>query len=212
MKKKLMPDQDGTHRKKSSTKLPSQVSDRDRATMTRLRKRLGVNGLIKLLQSDPQPDRKGASGSRGAPPTQPTRQCLLAILYHCRLCKGHITIPAFAKRLDKVVAIEYSRRTPLAYRSLISVEADLRRGLRRADHKMYLVGLSGLLFWRFTHVNASWGYYFSGTPHLLVTPKKPAELIGWIDAAIERSGVSEQSIRQLYQVSVDALRSSPKLS
>jgi hypothetical protein len=194
--KTLTPDQEGTQRKMLPAKPRPLISDRDRATLMRLRNRLGLNDLIRLLQSDPSPQRKAHGGSRGAPRTNPTRQCLLAVLYHCRLCcKGHITIPAFAKQLDKVVEIKYSRRTPPAYRSLVSLEADLRRGLRLKDHKMYHVAFSGLLFWRFTHVNASWGYYLYGPPHLLVKPKRPAELIEWIDAAIARSGVSEQSIR-----------------
>lgn len=192
------------------TKTPLQVSDRDKTTLMRLRNRLGLRGLIRLLQSDLHPQRKVDGGSRGAPRTPPTRQCLLAALYHARLCKGHITIPAFAKRLDKVVEIKYSRRTPPAYRSLISVEADLRRGLRVTDHKMYLNALSGLLFWRFAHVNAFWGYGVSGPPHLLITPRRPAELIEWIDASIRRSGVSEQSLREKYLVPMDASGSAPK--
>lgn len=196
MKKQLTQDHKGTRQKKLAPKLRSQVSARDRATLKRLRNRLGLNGLMRLIQSDPQPQRKMDGGSPGAPRTQPTRQCLLAALYHARLCKGPITIPAFAKRVDKVVEIKYSRRTPPAYRSLISVEADLRRGLRVTDDKMYLRALSGLLFWRFAHVNASWGYYMSGPPHLLITPKRPAELIEWIDASIRSSGVSERVLRE----------------
>lgn len=111
----------GRARKKAPTKPTSRVSERDVATLTRLRNRLGPTALIKLIQSDLQTLTKAGSISRGAPRMEPTRQCLLAVLYHSRLCKGHITIPAFAKRLERVVEIKYSRTTPPTYRSLISL-------------------------------------------------------------------------------------------
>jgi len=200
MKKIKKPDPRGTRRKKAASGSP--ISDRDRSTILRLRNRLGRDGLVQLVDSEPQLERK--PGPRGAPRMHRTRQCLLAILYQCRLSKGQITIPAFARRLQKVVKIEYSRRSPpayLTYGSLTSLEADLRRGLRETDRDAYLAGFSGLFLWRFNlnQLNERVGYYSFGSPHLRVTPKKPAELIGWIDAAIESAGFSEQAFRQLYQ-------------
>jgi hypothetical protein len=55
--------------------------------------------------------------------------------------------------------------------------------------------MKGLVWWRFTHVNPVWGFAVSGRPHLLVTPRKPAELIAWIDAAIKVSGVPETLLK-----------------
>lgn len=68
---------------------------------------------------------------------------------------------------------------------------DLRRGLRENTDtdSTYQHMRGALFFWRFNHVNPKWGFYIGPLPHLLVTPKKPAELIEWIDIAIQQSGV-----------------------
>jgi hypothetical protein len=120
---------------------------------------------------------------------------------------GQTSISAFAKRLPSIVEIKSSRRTPPNYTSIKStgaLEAELRRGIRESSSKDYLNMLDGLLGWRFAHVDPRWGFGVSGLPHLFVTPKKPIELIQWIDARIKASAVSEDQIKQRYKKPVVA--------
>ena len=145
-------------RKKKNANHVQRVSERDDATLTRLERRLGRHGLIEYLQSRPEP--KPIKKSSGPPRVTRRRQCLLAVLYHCRLARGHTSISAFAKRLPSIVEIKSSRRTPPSYTSIKStsaLEADLRRGIRESSSKDYLNMLDGLLIWRFVHVNPEWG-------------------------------------------------------
>jgi hypothetical protein len=157
-----------------------------------------------LIQSDPQFQKKVDGGSRGAPRVSPTRQCLVAALYHCRLCKGHISIPAFAKLVEQVVKIEYSHTSPPVYRSASGFEADLRRGLHRTDDNACEAAFAGLWLWRFEprepDVDARVGYYCFAPPHshLRIRPKRPDILIEWIDAAIESAGLTVEDCRKLY--------------
>jgi hypothetical protein len=140
------------------------------------------------------PDQKTANKPKGAPKIKRTRQCLLAALYHCRLCKSKMTIPAFARGLPKVVEIKWSRTSPptyVTYKSQNALEADLRRGLRENTVSDWTDAFWGWIFWRTTHVNPKWGFQVGPNPHLLVTPKKPTELIDWIDAFIQAKGLEE---------------------
>jgi hypothetical protein len=191
------------HKKKKANNPDRQtISVRDSVTLFRLLRRMGPQKLIKLVRSlpEPQPIKK----SPGSPRMKRTRQSLLAVLYHCRMACGRTSISAFASRLPSIVEIRSSRRTPPIYASAknkSALEIDLRRGIKRSSSKDkdYLDILYGLFFWRFNHVNPYWGFYASGPPHLLVTPKKPTELTKWIDATIKASGVPEDQIRQRYK-------------
>jgi hypothetical protein len=131
-----------------------------------------------------------------------SRQGLLAALYLCRICQSHMTVSAFAKRLPQVVEIKYSRRTPPVYitwKSDAALEADLRRGLQAASAKYCTVWVDFLLLWRFSHVNPHWGFGGGPQPHLHITPKKPAEMIRWIEALIKRFGLPEGVLKAHFQ-------------
>jgi hypothetical protein len=60
--------------------------------------------------------------------------------------------------------------------------------------------VDAMLFWRFFHVNPFWPNVCAPRPHLLITPRKPAEMIGWIDAAIKLSGVPDHVIKQRFTI------------
>jgi hypothetical protein len=113
-----------------------------------------------------------------------------------------MTVPAFAKLLPRVIEIKWSRSSPPNYRTYKSqngLEMDLRRGLHeRADNIMD--GVGSLVWWRFTFANGLWGFYIGPLPHLRVTPKKPSELIEWIDAAIQASGVTKEQLIELFKI------------
>jgi hypothetical protein len=182
--------------KKTKNSERNKVSARDLASLLRLRRRMGPEELIRFIQS--LSDDKRLPKARGAPRMSRTRQGLLAALYDFRECKGHTTISAFANRLPRIVEIKYSRRTPpvyTSYKSVAALETDLRRGLRDDSKKDRLNMISTLIWWRFNHVNPLWGFYGGPRPHLLIMPKNPSEMIGWIDAAIKLSGVDERILR-----------------
>jgi hypothetical protein len=61
-------------------------------------------------------------------------------------------------------------------------------------------GVGSLVWWRFTFANGPWGFYIGPLPHLRVTPKKPSELIEWIDAAIQASGVTKEQLIELFKI------------
>jgi hypothetical protein len=178
---------------------PQKVSARDEATILRLRRKMGKADLIRYVQS--VPDRKANRKPSGAPRMKRTRQGLLAALYLFRECQSHATISAFAGRLPQVAEIKYSRRVPpvyITYKSAAALETDLRRGLQVNSEKDRRTMVDALLFWRFFHVNPFWPFGCGPQPHLLITPKKPAEIIRWIDATIKLSGVPEDVVKQRF--------------
>jgi hypothetical protein len=110
-----------------------------------------------------------------------------------------MTIPAFARRLTQVVEIKWSRTSPptyASYKSQNALEADLRRGLRENSASNLADAFRCWIFWRTNHVNPTWGFMVGPNPHLIVTPKKPTELIDWIDAAIQAFGLEEQLVER----------------
>jgi len=120
-----------------------------------------------------------------------------------------MSVSAFARRLPQVVEIKSSRKAPLVYtqpRSIAALEADLRRGLRMvlADDAVLHRMMEGLLWWRFNKVNPRWGFIISGPPYLAITPKRPAELLSWIDAAVKLTG-NEESIKRRFAREWDKL-------
>jgi hypothetical protein len=179
---------------------PHKASTRDEATLLRLRRRMGQDGLIRYIQL--LADEKAVPKRSGAPRMKRTRQGLLGALYLFSECQRHSTISEFASRLPGIVEIKYSRRIPpvyTVYKTPAALEADLRRGLRGDSEHDRRRMIDSLLFWRFVHVNPLWGFGCGSNPHLLISPKKPSRIIGWIDAAIKRSGVPEDAVRRRFQ-------------
>jgi hypothetical protein len=180
---------------------PQKVSGRDEKTILRLRRKMGQHGLIRYIQS--LSDKKVKRKPPGAPRMTRARQGLLAALYQFRICQRNTTVSAFARRLPQVVEIKYSRRIPpiyITYKSAGALEADLRRGLQVDSEKDLRRMVDAMLFWRFFHVNPFWPNVCGPRPHLLITPRKPAEMIGWIDAAIKLSGVPDHVIKQRFTI------------
>jgi hypothetical protein len=180
--------------KKKTIHSDAVISLRDQQTLSRLLRRIGRRNLIDFIET--LPDAKTLKGKSGAPRTDGMRRAFLAVLYLCRLSKGPVSIPVFARRIQQVVDIRYSRRLPPNYTQSKSVEAlerDLRRGLSE-DAGNTLSGIvHGLVWWRFNHVNPRWGFTASsGRTHLRIEPKNPAELVSWIDGAIARAGVRDE--------------------
>jgi hypothetical protein len=179
-----------------------QISKRDEAALIRLRRRFGESGVLDILRS--LPDRDVTKRSTGPSRTKRTRQCLLAFLYQCRCCESSpISIARFARYLSATVEIHCARLIPPNYKaikSLAALEKDIARGFQETSSQDFRVAVEALVAWRFIHVNPRWPFLISGRPQLLITPKQPAKLIAWIDAAIKTAGASPELIKRRFQV------------
>ena len=179
---------------------PQKVSARDEKTILRLRRKMGQHGLIRYIQSlsDKKVKRKPPGAPRMTRATGPPR--------------GALSIQDMPKAYDSFRFRETptsSRRnqilpshTPDLHHVQVGwcLEADLRRGLQVDSEKDLRRMVDAMLFWRFFHVNPFWPNVCGPRPHLLITPRKPAEMIGWIDAAIKLSGVPDHVIKQRFTI------------
>jgi hypothetical protein len=60
--------------------------------------------------------------------------------------------------------------------------------LEDPDEELISQMIYNLLWWRFMHVNPTWGFLIGGGSHLMFQPRRPQQLFKWIDDFLVASG------------------------
>ena len=169
------------------------VSRRDEATLLRLIRRFGREGLIRVINDLPVEPKR-----RGAPQLPRLRQSMLVALFKIGSPSHKGSRSQFSAQLFDAVKLAHARTVAkggpktTVYKTARALDQDLQRGLKQPDEVLIRGMIRALIRWRKTKVSPEAGFYVGGRSHLMVTPLNPDLLTRWIDNAIDLAGARER--------------------